>query len=213
MLSVAAPAEVSTSEAEKPAAVTESGSVARPPQAREVRTKGPAAKVAPQPEAPPVAIGPQEDFRPVALRRTPALAAEMDMTPMVDVTFLLLIFFMVTAAYSLQKSLEMPSPDRQEEAAETRTLEELETDSDYVIVRVSRDNTVWVNDEEAPSPQEVIARIREARSAVPGGRGPRNLLVLADPEARHETVVMVLDAGNAVGMENIRLACIEEEAL
>ena len=33
---------------------------------------------------------------------------EMDMTPMVDVTFLLLIFFMVTAAFSLQKSIEMP---------------------------------------------------------------------------------------------------------
>ncbi len=137
----------------------------------------------------------------------------MDMTPMVDVTFLLLIFFMVTAAYSLQKSLEMPNPDRQEEAAETRTIEELETDSDYIIVRISRDNTVWVNDLEAPSQPEVLAKLREARQATPGTRGPNSLLVIADPEARHETVVMVLDAGNAIGMENIRLACIEEDAL
>jgi biopolymer transport protein ExbD len=137
----------------------------------------------------------------------------MDMTPMVDVTFLLLIFFMVTAAYSLQKSLELPSPDPQEEAAEARTLEELEADADYVIVRIGRDNTVWVNEVEAPSQQEVLYRLREARSGGLGSPAPRNLLVLADPAARHETVVMVLDAGNAVGMENIRLACIEEEAL
>ncbi|MCS7238114.1 MAG: biopolymer transporter ExbD [Thermoguttaceae bacterium] len=166
--------------------------------------------------APPQVIGPpgpEEQFQPVRLRRTARIEAEMDMTPMVDVTFLLLIFFMVTAAYSLQKSLEMPSPDRQEEAAEARTIEELETDSDYIIVRIARDNTVWVNDVEAPSQQEVLARLREARNATPGSRGPSNLLVLADPEAKHETVVMVLDAGNAVGMENIRLACVEEDAL
>ena len=37
---------------------------------------------------------------------------EMDMTPMVDVTFLLLIFFMVTAAFSLQKSIKMPSVNK-----------------------------------------------------------------------------------------------------
>ena len=51
---------------------------------------------------------------------------DLDMTPMVDVTFLLLIFFMVTAAFSLQKSLEVPTPDQQENATESRTLEEIE---------------------------------------------------------------------------------------
>jgi biopolymer transport protein ExbD len=35
----------------------------------------------------------------------------------------------------------------------------------------------------------------------------------ADEEARHETVVMCLDAGNAVGMENVRLTCVDEEDL
>ena len=39
---------------------------------------------------------------------------EMDMTPMVDVTFLLLIFFMVTAAFSVQKVIEVPAPQEQE---------------------------------------------------------------------------------------------------
>ena len=35
-------------------------------------------------------------------------------------------------------------------------------------------------------------------------------LVLADGDCRHETVVMVLDAGNAVGMENVRLATADD---
>jgi len=34
---------------------------------------------------------------------------------------------------------------------------------------------------------------------------------LASGECRHETVVMALDAGNAVGMENVRLATRDEE--
>ncbi len=38
--------------------------------------------------------------------------AELDMTPMVDVTFLLLIFFMVTAAFTMQKSFQVPAPMR-----------------------------------------------------------------------------------------------------
>ncbi len=139
----------------------------------------------------------------------------IDMTPMVDVTFLLLIFFMVTAAFSLQKSLEMPTPDREESATQARTIEEIEMDDDYVIIRIERDNTVWVNDSEAPSPQEVLVKLREAREGTPGtrGTGPTSLLVLADGEARHETVVMALDAGNSVGMENVRLSTVDEEDL
>lgn len=137
----------------------------------------------------------------------------MDMTPMVDVTFLLLIFFMVTAAYSLQKSLEIPPPDRTESAAQARTLEEIEQDDDYLIIEIHRDNTVWVNDREAPSRPEVLSILREARQGPAGSSspGPSSLLVLADGDARCETVVMALDAGSAVGMENVRLARMDEE--
>ncbi|MCG8448481.1 MAG: biopolymer transporter ExbD, partial [Pirellulales bacterium] len=47
---------------------------------------------------------------------------DMDLTPMVDVTFLLLIFFMITAAFALQKALEVP-PVEDEEAAPTQTVD------------------------------------------------------------------------------------------
>ena len=133
---------------------------------------------------------------------------DLDMTPMVDVTFLLLIFFMVTAAFSLQKSLEVPPPERRDESAQAQTLEELEQNDDYVIVRIDGDDTIWVDESEAPSEQELLTKLREARRPLPGAEnpGPSNLLVLADGDCHHERVVMVLDAGNAVGMENVRLA-------
>jgi len=154
-----------------------------------------------------------EEFEPVRFTVKRESDEGMDMTPMVDITFLLLIFFMVTAAFSLQKSIEVPSPDQQESAAQARTVEEIEEDDDYVIIRIDKDNTVWVNDSEAPSQQEVLVKLRQAREGVPGSgsKGPTSLLVLANGDARHETVVMALDAGNAVSMENVRLATVDED--
>jgi len=137
---------------------------------------------------------------------------ELDMTPMVDVTFLLLIFFMMTAAFSLEKSIEMPTPDQQEEVAQQRTLEDFE-EEDYIIVRIDGDDTVWVEDAEAPSEQDLLSRLRELRGSAGdnGGRPANSLLVVASGDARHETVVRVLDAGHAVSMENVSLATVEDD--
>jgi len=137
----------------------------------------------------------------------------LDMTPMVDITFLLLIFFMVTAAFSLQKSIEIPPPDKEEGTKQARTIEEVESDDDFVIIRIDKDNTIWVDESEAPSRQELLSKLRQAREGTPGSTssGPSSLLVLADGDARHETVVLALDAGNAVGMESIRLATVDED--
>lgn len=134
--------------------------------------------------------------------------SELDMTPMVDVTFLLLIFFMITAAFSLQKSLEVPKPNVDPEAvSQSPTLEELEEDDDFIIVHIDHENVIWVNDFEAPTRQELLSRLREIRES--GPKLPQNLLVTAHGDCRHETVVMVLDVGNSLGIENIRLATDE----
>ncbi|MEJ5340704.1 MAG: biopolymer transporter ExbD [Thermogutta sp.] len=151
---------------------------------------------------------------PISFTRPEMPEEVMDMTPMVDVVFQLLIFFMMTAAFSLQKALEMPPSDNQEKTAQAQTLEELENESDFVIVRIDRDNNITVDGEDAPSDQELLNKLREAKlgrlgQGVPGRTG---LLVLADPQCRHETVVKALDAGNAVGMERIRLATVEDTA-
>lgn len=156
---------------------------------------------------------PPEEVPPVRFASKRTSDDEMDMTPMVDITFLLLIFFMVTASYSLQRSIEVPPPEKQENVAQARTLEELEQDQDYVIVEIHGDNRIFVDDSPAPSEQELLVRLREARQGESGSdwKGPSNLLVLAHGDCRHEKVVMALDAGNAVGMEHVRLATQEED--
>ncbi|NQU20985.1 MAG: biopolymer transporter ExbD [Candidatus Nealsonbacteria bacterium] len=137
---------------------------------------------------------------------------DLDMTPMVDVTFLLLIFFMITAAFSLQKSISFPTPEQEENAAQARTLQEVEEDFDYVIVEIHDDDSVFVDEVEASSKQDLLEKLRDARDTPKGSsaRGPSNLLVMAHPDCRHETVVMALDAGNAVGMEDVKLTMAED---
>ncbi len=146
---------------------------------------------------------------PIQFVRRWSMDEEMDMTPMVDVTFLLLIFFMLTASFGVQKAFEMPAPAQTQQAAQSRTIEDLEEDDDYLIVRVDETSLVWVEDHEAPTRQELLAQLRKRRA---GGKGPTSLLVLFHEKARHETVVMVLDVAQAAGFENIRKAP-DEEAL
>jgi biopolymer transport protein ExbD len=139
--------------------------------------------------------------------------ADMDMTPMVDVTFLLLIFFTVTAAFVLQKSLEVPPMD-DDEAAASQTVEDLEKDS--IVVRVDGDNIFWIgspmwpDEQRAPSTTDMRSKVREARKGDDSGPGPAKMLVQANGDATHEHVVAALDAGSAVGMEDIRLMTYED---
>lgn len=149
---------------------------------------------------------------PVQLRPDRQLAdAEMDMTPMVDVVFNLLIFFMVTASFSLQKAFQVPVPKTDQPSA-AATVQEVEEDPDTITVRVDSNSTYRVIcpefDEEAPSDQELFLKLQAARVAVPTAN---KLMVIAHGDARHDKVVSAMDAGTAVGMDGIKLMTVEED--
>lgn len=143
---------------------------------------------------------------PTPLRTKPQQDDEIDMTPMIDVVFQLLIFFMVTSAYSMQKVLPVPTPETADAAAQQVVPSE---DADDVLtVRVDADDVMWVEDVQAIGRQDLIAKLRKARTQ-PGPAGetpPKKMLVQADPDAHHEAVVTALDAGSIAGMEEVRLA-------
>jgi biopolymer transport protein ExbD len=140
---------------------------------------------------------------------------EMDMTPMVDVTFLLLIFFMLTAAFALQKALEVPA-SAQEEAAQAQSVDQFQ--DDQITIRVDGDNVFWIGapgwgeERQAPSIPQMLAILREARATI-ARIDTASLLVQANGDAVHEFVVAALDAGMSVGLEDIRLQSYEDEEL
>lgn len=126
---------------------------------------------------------------------------EMDLTPMVDVTFLLLIFFMVTASFSLQKSIETPTPqpDQQGAAQSLQNLEDLQGTS--ILVKIDATNSLTVDDEPWPD----VERLAEALRDKMRREQKTEVIITADSAALHRTVVTVIDAANDAGIQKIRL--------
>ena len=154
----------------------------------------------------------QRQADPIRFPSVPLPDDRLDMTPMIDCVFLLLIFYVVTATFAYQKALEMPTPESSS-AAQAKHLEEILESDDTIIIRVDKESVLWVNESEVRTRQDLLVKLRAAlqKPLADSGRRPTQLMVLADPDARHEAVIMALDAGNAVGMEQIRLATVPEE--
>ena len=136
----------------------------------------------------------EEEFE---LRRAQTEFEEMDLTPMVDVTFLLLIFFMITASFTMQKAIGFPppSPDEQGASVQPKQLEDFK--DECVIVEIHEDNSISIDEERIPLDANLAAMLAT--------KGKNEMLIDAHENALHETVVKVVDAGNEVQMQRIRL--------
>jgi biopolymer transport protein ExbD len=136
---------------------------------------------------------------------------DLDMTPMVDVTFLLLIFFIMTATFSLQKSLEVPTP-QPEEASTQAVPQDVDEDPEFLTVEVDETNTFFVympgggDPEEAPSIAELYVKLRQARDDAE--KPFSKLVVRAHEDCLHENVVAALDAGMVIGLDEVQLMTI-----
>ena len=103
----------------------------------------------------------------------------INMTPMIDVTFQLVIFFMIAAPYSIQKTLDLPYTKPDPDAAGAVTMEELEEQN--VIVRIATDGSIFVDDE----PVAVEELVDSLRGATRSHRSAELVLDVED-EALHE---------------------------
>jgi len=132
----------------------------------------------------------------------------IDMTAMVDIVFFLLIFFLVTSLASLESVMNMPTPQSSEAGSSTgRSVTELENDPNYITVRIEDDDSIWVEDTQVFSDQEMAVRLRAARQA---SDRPRTLLVLGDADASHGAAVRVFDVGSGAGVNGISLVVQEK---
>jgi biopolymer transport protein ExbD len=130
--------------------------------------------------------------------------ADSDMTPMIDVTFQLLIFFMIAATYTLQKTLDLPS-NQADDGAATVTMEELEKEN--IVVKIAGDGAVVIQDKAVP-----LADVeREIRAAV-GRMKSAELVLDVDDRALHDVVVQVIDAAAAAQIEKVLFVSREKQS-
>lgn len=136
----------------------------------------------------------EEDEDLVLGREAPELD-EMDLTPMVDVTFLLLIFFMITAAFNVQKSMDSP-PAASDDASAVSVPKDT---PDGVQALIDPDNKTFVDDVEATTLADLVSLLKTARSGVDSVE----LSLLIDPDSTHEKRILVADAAAQAGFLKI----------
>lgn len=124
----------------------------------------------------------------------------VDMTAMVDVTFLLLIFFMVTASFAAQKVFETSPPEQEGEggAASASTVEDLESNS--VILEIDANDQMEIEGQ----PIAGLYELRETLATKMTTEDKTELLIQAQYQATHGMVVSVTDVAMDVGMQKVR---------
>lgn len=148
------------------------------------------------------------DEEETAMERRTLPHDHIDMTPMVDITFLLLIFFMSTANFTLQKSLEVPVQKQQK--ASTRAVQvATEETHDSVTVQIDEFNAYLVlmpdgTDREAASKPDLMTALQDASSTAPGVEPPDKLIVEAHRDCMHKAVVVALDAAGDMKLDDGR---------
>ena len=144
----------------------------------------------------------EEDLGPVLPRRPVQDSAEMDITPMIDITFLLLIFFLVCSTMAQQTAVELP-PARHGSGVDERTS---------VIITVQpreagRPAAVYLGDGTAGTPLDddhdaqekaILEKVEEELL-----QGKPNVLIKAAMGVKHGEVSRV--AAAAASVEGIRL--------
>jgi len=144
------------------------------------------------------AINALDDLPPIPRKKRVSQEAEIDLTPAVDVTFQLLIFFMITASFSLQKAFDVP-PAKNSDGISMNV--QVEMPDSGVHVEVDRDNVVFVGDKKAQSYKEVLELLNAEKSA---NRSVNDLDLILDPDSTHEMRIMVIDAATQAGFLRVK---------
>ncbi|AWL11357.1 Biopolymer transport protein exbD2 [Saliniradius amylolyticus] len=118
--------------------------------------------------------------------------AAIDMTPMLDIVFIMLIFFIVTTSFVKEAGIEVLKP-----AATQAT----KFKNANIFVAVTEDGDVWL-DKRQVEVESVRSNIERLLAEQP----TRVVFVQADQKAKHGVVVKVMDQIKAAGIEQISVA-------
>ena len=122
--------------------------------------------------------------------------AAIDMTPMLDVVFIMLIFFIVTASFVKEAGIDVNRP----EAATA-----VKKDRANILIAISDKGEIWIN-ERRIDVRAVQANIERLRAENPQG----SVVIQADKKATTETLIKVMDASGAAGVYDVSIAAQEQ---
>jgi len=135
----------------------------------------------------------------VKFRRQRAKEVNVDLTPLIDVVFLLLIFFMVSTTFTKETHLEINLPQAEGQA---------QTDPPEVIdILIAQDGTFSVNG--TPLVNTQPDTLKRALRELSGGDNERPLTITADAKTPHQSVVTAMDVAGQLGFSRLSITTQE----
>ncbi len=118
---------------------------------------------------------------------------EINLTPMLDVVFIMLIFFIVTATFIREQGLDVNRPD----TPEAQVVQE----EGAILVIIDETDDIWI-DNRIVDPRAVRANVERLHAEDP----ERPVVIQTAPTSSAETLVTVMDASRLAGVFNISIA-------
>lgn len=117
---------------------------------------------------------------------------EINMTPMLDIVFIMLIFFIVTAVFVKESGVEVVRP-------ESVTAKEVKRVS--TLIGITAEDEIWINKRKVAL-EEVRTIVMKLKQENPKG----NVVITADSQSKSKTVVAVVEQLNQIGVAGVSIA-------
>ena len=131
----------------------------------------------------------------MARRRRPTEDdSEVNLTPMLDVVFIMLIFFIVTASFVKESALDLPAKDDSSQPQETQSNE-------AILVQVDAASRIFVQQRQID-----VRALRSNLERVKAENPNASLVIQADPEAKNGRIVDIMDNATLAGIANVQFA-------
>ena len=121
--------------------------------------------------------------------------AAVDMTPMLDIVFIMLIFFIVTASFVKEAGIDVNRPEAATAVKKQRA---------NILVAISDKGEIWINKRQIDI-RAVQANIERLKAENPQG----SVVIQADKKATTDILIKVMDASRAAGAFDVSIAAQE----
>ena len=125
-------------------------------------------------------------------RTTDTSATQVNLTPLIDMVFILLIFFIVTASFVKESGIEVNRP-----SAQTAVRKETAN----IIIALNAQGEIWI-DKQQIDIRSVRAHVERLKAENPEG----SVIILADKDSKTGLTVQILDQARLAGATNISVA-------
>jgi len=126
---------------------------------------------------------------------------EVNLTSLIDVVFLLLIFFMVSTSFVKQSQINISLPQ-----ADSSTV--VEAPPEQIDIMITTTGAYFVNGRELINNRPET--IRNALQKVSIGRSNMPMIISADANAKHQHVITAMDVAGRLGFTHISIATVND---